>query len=84
MASSGACNTKLHKAFLAAAIILALDAVFTLCNYCYVRRVFNHALQSLETSEDDALVEGEFLVPHAPAIEALDLRATAVMGMKNV
>ena len=69
----------MHKAFLAAGIIFALDALFVLCNFCYVRRVFSHALDTLEQSQDDALVD-EYLVPHAPTIEPMDLRATSVMG----
>lgn len=77
--SPGECNPKMHKAFLAAGIIFALDALFVLCNFCYVRRVFSHALDTLEQSQDDALVD-EYLVPHAPTIEPMDLRATSVMG----
>jgi hypothetical protein len=52
----GSCNAKMHHVFLAVGIIFALDAVFVGCNYFYVQRVYKHALEAIESSQQCFLV----------------------------
>lgn len=79
-ATDGSCNESLKRLVLATAIAFLLDMMFISCNFFYMRRVFNQALETLKSTESDVVVEDRYLVPEIQVQhDPLDLKATYTM-----